>query len=401
MKKILLILLLLISFPSIIKASDIPVARINNTYYDTLEEAINDASSNDEIIMLSNLDLIETRTINKDITINLNGFTITKDETVFIVENGSLTLKGKGVVKETSPNYAPVVLIGSTNPNDINYTNLFIEGDILLEGWSGIFIKHNEKKGYGINVSLKDITINSLTDSTGSTGSGIYVNGYIQSSTNYPVINMDNVTINSEGSGLYLAGYAKTIINNSNITGVENSIGIKSGILNIKSGNFSVTGNEYIPTYPSSNGINPSGSTIQIESNTSYKGDMDITIEEGTFNSKNSYNIYEYIGSGTSTKVNNFLILNGNFISTKNNFLLSDSFIDEISPFIKGGTYSSNPSSYVVSGFIVDYINDDYEVKSVFKEEINNKNNTFIPIIISLVIASTILYILKKKKLSK
>lgn len=408
MKKILFVFmfLVLVSFPSVINASNIPVARINDTYYDTLEDAINDAGSNDVIVMISNLNLLETRKINKNITIDLNGFTITKDNTVFEVENGSLTLKGKGVIKETSPNYAPVVLKGSTNPSDTNYTSLYIDGDILLEGWAGVFISHNEKKAYGINVDLKNLKINSKTDSIGTTGSGIYVNGNIQDTTNYPVINIKNVTVNSEGNGIYLAGYAKTIIESSDIYGKENAIGIKAGILNIKSGNFSTDGVENIPTSGSTSSINPSGTTLQIESNIAYKGDIDITIEGGTFESENSHVIYEYIGNGTSTRVINFLITGGTFVSPKNVFLLSDSFIGSNSPFIKGGTYSSNPSSYIISGYKVEVIDTDYEVVPVFKEREENESSKYSSnvlgyLFLGIVLVSTTLYILSKKKLSK
>ena len=402
MKRMFLIVILLISFPIIVMASDIPVARIGNTYYDTLEDAINASTGNDVITMVSNLHLIETRDINKDVTINLNGYTISKDNLVFRVQKGSLTLIGKGTIRETDPYYAPILLKGSTNVSDTNYTNLTIDGDILLEGWSGVFIDQNVNKGYGINVSLNNARINSLKDSTGVTGSGVYVNGKIKDNNNYPVINIKNVTINSNGVGIYQAGYAKTIIENSNINGDEASIGIKSGILNIESGNFTAHGPEKIPTSGSSSGINPTGTTIQIESNSDYKGDIVININGGTFKSMNSHVIYEYIGKGTSTRVSNFLITGGTFISDKDNFLLSSSFISKNSPFIKGGTYTSDPSSYVVSGYKTENSNSDYVVSPVFNEKVmevsNHRYGIITTLILGIVLVSTTLYILNSKR---
>ena len=68
------------------------------------------------------------------------------------------------------------MLKGSTDPNDKNYSVLKVGKDVTLEGWSGIFITHNNSKSYGIDVSFAG-KINSVNDTSGGTGVGIYVNG--------------------------------------------------------------------------------------------------------------------------------------------------------------------------------------------------------------------------------
>ena len=144
-------------------------------------------------------------------------------------------------------------------------------------------------------------------------GIGIYVNGSINDEINSPVININSDSqINSTGVGLYLAGSSIVNIDNASITGEESAISIKSGTLNIKSGTFYCSGKDNTPTPGNNNGANPSGATIQIESNSGYAGNIEINISGGSFTSKNSHVIYEYIGKGNTSLVNKINIAPSN-----------------------------------------------------------------------------------------
>lgn len=409
MKKIIFVFLIF-CFITRVCASTTPLARIGNMYYENLEDAIKAASPNDTISLINDVNLNDTLKINKVVNINLNGNNITAREKVFEVKGGFLTLSGKGTVKETSPNYGVIMLIGSNEPIDEKYSSVSVGKDITLEGWSGIFITHDNSKSYGVYANLEG-KINAVNDISGGTGIGIYVNGKIQDKNYSPVINiMDDAKITSTGNGLYIAGYSTFNIEDAYIEGVESAVGIKSGKLIINGATLICNGQDKTPTEGYNNGIKASGTTIQIESNTGYTGDIEIDISKGNFISKNSNVIYEYIGKGNNSKIYSMSISGGTFTSGKNKdvFSFSNSFINIHSGFISGGGYSTDPTSYLKNNYTV--VKDDtYNViKSTSKEVISynikeSNKNSFIKILISSLVLIVIIIIgyLNKNKLQK
>lgn len=390
-----------------VNASMSSKAKIGNNYYDTFEEAINAATSKDTIILTNNVVLNDTQKINKTVNINLNNNNIESTEQVFLIEGGSLNLTGNGTIRETKPYYGAITLKGSQNKEDKNYSTVNIDKNVNLEGWSGIFIDHNDNKtGYGILVNL-DGSINAINDINGGTGIGVYVNGNIKHEENSPIINLnENAKITSTGNGIYSAGYATYNINGAYIEGVESAIGIKSGIVNIINGTIIGTGQDKTPTSGNNNGINPSGVAIQLESNKSYKGNIELNIKNGTIKSKNSNVIYEYTTNNSNTQVKNINLSGGTYTSDSQKpvFVVSNSFKNTHNNFITGGTYSSDPTTYLETGYQVELENSLYKVIqntiNVFKEQSNTSNKTIYTIITvsSLFIIST--YIFLKNKIS-
>lgn len=392
--------------PLIANASIGSLVKIGNKYYDNFEEAISNAGPNDTISLISDVKLNETLEINKKVNINLNGNDITAPERVFLVQGGTLNITGKGTIKETKPNYGAIMIKGSTNQDDSDYSVVNVDKDVTLEGWSGIFITHDNYKSYGVEVNFAG-TINALNDTSGGPGAGIYENGNIKDKNKAPVVNiLDGAKITSTGNGLYIAGYGTYNINEANISGVESGIGIKSGILNINGATITGTGPDETPTEGYNNGIKASGTAIQIESNSGYAGDIELNIDNGNFKSKNSNVIYEYIGKGTSSQVTALDVSGGTFVSYANKevFRLSDSLKNFHNSFISGGKYSSNPEEYLKSGYTQTLDNNLYTVtksimKEVFGTNINDKNNitTILTITISIIILISLVYINKTK----
>lgn len=409
-KKIIFSIFLFLGImPIIANASTGSLVHIGNKYYENLEEAISNAGPNDTISLISDVKLEETLEINKPININLNGNDITAPEKVFLVEGGTLNLTGKGTIKETTPNYGAIMVKGSTDPNTNDYSVVKVGKDVTLEGWSGIFITHNNSKSYGVSVTFAG-TINAVNDTSGGTGAGIYVNGKIKDKDNSPIVTvLDEATITSTGNGMYIAGYGTYNINEANISGSESGIGIKSGILNIDGATITGTGPDATPTEGYNNGIKASGTSIQIESNNSYAGNIELNIDNGNFISNNSNVIYEYIGKGTHSQVTALNVSGGNFESKKNKavFRLSDSLKEYHNSFISGGKYSSDPSTHLKPGYSVTVENDTFEVtkttmKAVIGNNIkeantNNNTSTIIIIIITSLILLALLYINRTK----
>ena len=249
--------------------------------------------------------------------------------------------------------------------------------------------------------------INATNDINGAPGAGIYINGNIQHEENSPIINLNKTTnITSTGTGIYAAGYATYNINGAYISGEQSGLGIKAGVFNILDGTIIGTGEDKTPTNSNNNGINPSGTAIQIESNPNYKGDIELNIKNGTITSNNSNTIYEYTVNNIPTKVKSLNINGGTFTSNANKpvFFLSNSLKNTHPNFISGGTYSSDPTNYLKPGYSTS-LNEKslYEVTSstmqVFAEEESNNTNSlllFISIIIPIILIS-IIYLKYKK----
>lgn len=406
MKKIIFILLFMLIFNLNVHASSTTQAKIGGKYYDSLTDAINALGENETLTLMSNVKLDEGLDINKTVNIDLNGNNIVAPTAVFKVKGGKLNITGKGTIKESEPNYGVIRVIGSDTPSDEKYSYVTIGKNVTLEGWSGVFITHESNKSHDVYVDVLG-NINAVSDTNGDSGIGIYVNGNIKHKDNAPTVNViEGANISSNGTGLYIAGYSTFNIKDANITGVESAIGIKSGILHIDgNSNLRATGSDKTPTEGYNNGLNPSGTTIQIESNNGYAGNIEIDISNGTFTSDNSHTIYEYLGKGTTTQVISMSISNGTFKSSKNVFELSKSFNDIHGGFISGGKYSTDPTKYLKNGYSSNREETYYNViKSTMNElltfnETKSSNNILLEIIISILLITGCIFIYLKRNL--
>lgn len=392
-KKLIHVLIIFITLPIISNASSNTQARIGNNFYDNLKDAIEAASSKDMISLMSNVNLEEGLNINKEIHINLNGNDILAPTNVFLVTGGALYLTGKGTIKETNPNYGAIKVIGSKTNTGEKYSIVNVGEYVTLEGWSGIFISHDNSKSYGINVYFAG-NINAVSDLQGGEGIGIYVNGTIKDFSGEPIINiLDGATIKSNGVGLYIGGYSNFFINKANIVGEHSGIAIKAGSLNIDGATIECTGPDTTPTDGYNNGVNASGTAIQIESNNGYAGNIELNIKNGSIISQNSHVIYEYIGKGTKTLVKTINLTGGTYKSDANKdvFLLSNSFKNTHTNFISGGVFSSNPSSYLISGYTATLDDEMYTITKSTMKEVNiekekTTTNIIKPIIITIIL---------------
>ena len=363
-KKIFLSTILLVTILIPTKIFALEFEEVKNA--ETLTNAI-EAGKN--VILTDNISNInKTILINKEITVDLNGKNIsfTKNN-MFEVIGGNLTLTGKGTIKEETPYYGAVMLRGSANKEDINYSTLTVGKDVTLEGWAPIFINqlngvNKIKDSYGITVNLYG-TLNGFADSSGDRGHGIYVNGNIKHKENYPVINIyEGAIINTPGDGIYAAGFAKWNIEGAKITGGI-GIGAKSGIFNLKNVIIKATDPYMDPKYWG-NGIYSNGAAIQIESNNDYAGGIDITIDGGKYESVNAYAIHHYLASKNGESVNNSLenltIKNGTFFGGKDNTAID--VVDGEKMVITGGTFSSSVAKYITSEYVETKVENEYVV---------------------------------------
>lgn len=370
MKKIVLSFVLIITFlfiPVIVFATENNVVKVGNDEYETLDEAINSIDAEGTVTLLSNVTLSNKIVIQdgKKITLDLNGYNISAPEQTINVDGAMLNVIGEGTIKELSPNYAPICIFGSDNPEDKDYTVVTIGNGVTLEGWSGIMLGQSQNYDlYGVKLDF-DGKINSVLDTNGKTGYGIFVSGNFKGIKNSPIITIGtNANIKSEGVGLFSGGYSNWTINGGTINTVESGFGIKSGIITINNVNIICTGPDKTPTPSNNSGINPSGAAIHIESHTDYAGQIELTIKNGEFTSQNGVAFYEHIGIGSSTQVKKITIENGIFNSAdgKESISVSDEFSSQFLGFVKGGEFKTDVTKFVEDGFICNSIGDRFSI---------------------------------------
>lgn len=295
-----------------------------------LINAFSTAASGDTIKLTANIENHKGNssslmvTGGKSLTLDLNGHNLSTEPTMLpdskgkltipenksiIIDNGSLTITGTGTI--THKGHVAVSVWASTTSTTEPYSTLTVGKNVTLNGNTGISVFYGTTtQSYGGVVNFQG-TIN-------ATENGITVNGYIKETSNRPVINVKTgATVNAAGKdavALYGAGNAVwNIEEGTKITGEGSAIGAKSGTYNIKGGEFTATGAYVARPENYGNGINPSGSTIQIETNPqSYYGNVEMYIENGIFTSKNGNSILEY-GSDEETAVGVIKITGGDF----------------------------------------------------------------------------------------
>lgn len=293
------------------------------------------------------------------VTLDLNGHNITSPVRAFIVDGADFTVKGEGKISVTDSADAAIAVKGSKYANDETYTTVNIEKGVVLEGLYGLFVTSVDNAyAYAVEVNFNGQT----------TYGGIYTNGNIQHTENCPVINIGS-DANITERGIYAAGYAEWNIDGATISGIGHGIGIKSGKFNIKNAKIIGTGLDSRPTDGYNNGMNNSGSAIQIESNKGYAGKIDINVENSILESKNGVAFYEYLAtfedeskSATTTAVNSLKISGTEFKAKVADFDVSTSFKSTITKFINSGKFTTDVKEYIADGLVCNKADDLYVV---------------------------------------
>lgn len=228
----------------------------------------------------------------KKVTLDLNNHNILTQTNRLKVYKGDLILTGKGTINGTMELGAPVVIYGSLDQNDANYSSLTVDENVTLEGDFGAYISSISKKSiHGVVVNLKG-TFKSVSEDPQS---AFTISGNNQDIKNCPIINIySTAKFISKEYGLYAAGYAIWNIEGATIEGGIGGFGIKAGKINIKNATIYATGEKVKGTY-NGNGMNATGAAIAIESNNGYAGNIELTIDGGEYHSAYGNSIYHYL----------------------------------------------------------------------------------------------------------
>lgn len=301
-----------------------PVLNAASVNVNTEEELLNAVKSDGTIVLNDNITLTKALEVKgNNVIIDLNGKTITIQNGYngyFDLFKGKLEFTGKGTIKDVRVKErvaATIWVEGSTDVNDKDFSVLTIGKDVTIDTtqW-GLAVSDTDGKAYGLTVNFNGKIVSSAVN-----GGGITVFGNVKNIgnglTNAPVINLSNTaSVKAVGdAALYAAGVGIWYIDGGTYEGLS-TIGAKSGKFVINNGMFIATG---IPKTGElyGNGIISTGSVIQIENNKGYAGNIEITVNGGTFKSEKGLSIYHYPPNeeGETNALKSLIINGGTFTS--------------------------------------------------------------------------------------
>lgn len=299
-----------------------PVLNAASVNVNTEEELLNAVKSDGTIVLNDNITLTKALEVKgNNVIIDLNGKTITIQNGYngyFDLFKGKLEFTGKGTIKDVRVKErvaATIWVEGSTDVNDKDFSVLTIGKDVTIDTtqW-GLAVSHTDGKAYGLTVNFNGKIVSSAVN-----GGGITVIGDVKNTgnglTNAPVINLSNTaSVKAVGdAALYAAGVGIWYIDGGTYEGLS-TIGAKSGKFVINNGMFIATG---VPKTGElyGNGIISTGSVIQIENNKGYAGNIEITVNGGTFKSEKGLSIYHYPPNeeGETNALKSLIINGGTF----------------------------------------------------------------------------------------
>ena len=316
------------------------VAQVGDTKYEDLQTALNAAQADDEIVVLDNIALTGAHwfVVNKDVTIDLNGKTISSEDSVFVTKNGAdLTVKNGTMTSSVANDYAIYVNDGSvfTLEDDatLKATNSRGNGIIVRTGGQAdingtIETGYYSIAGFGTSVvNVNDGASITSTDASAISGNGSGGNeGY--------TFNVKGGTLTSTNDvAIYHPNQGTLNITGGTITG-KTAVYIKSGTTDVSTSSTSISGATIHGTgadtamVHSGNGCNATGDAIVIE-NCGYPGGTpSVEISGGTIKSDNADAVASYGYDDGTTEY------------------------EPIKEFVSGGSFSNVvPADYCAKGY--------------------------------------------------
>lgn len=338
------------------------------TYYDTFQAAVTAAEAGDEIIILQDVTATQDVTIQKTLTIDLNGKTYTAkgqyDAINFGGAAGAAELPTL-TLRDSQGGGALVDGLSNSGSDAIYFARgggkLVIEEGATVKGL--ILISAAAKKGTSVDIEVSGtVDVRGMNyDYNGVTirQAAIQGNGSVTANTKPTSILItptgklyaDNTTIYQPQSG--------TVTVAGMVEGGSSGIAMKSGTLRVTStGTVSCVGPYTAPTEGNGNGVESSGAAIQIEANSAYAGDIQVYVEPGaTVKSANGNAVYQYSSwkaDQTATDANAKLtaveIEGGTFLSGEGVQAIETREDQAEKVVVSGGSFSSDVREYLAEG---------------------------------------------------
>ena len=348
------------------------VAQIGDTSYASLADAIDAAQDGDTVKLLDDQSNYRCIDVTKNITIDLNGKTVTNSASPMFSTTGEVTIQN-GTITSSSAcaavsaynklTLSNVTITGATNGRGKNLVNVCSEAEVTIDKDTVISAKGD---GCAVFVGEENVpegtkfTLNIYGKVTQS-GKSYAISGNGSYRAGYSCINIyEGAEVRSPSCAIYQPQAGEINAYGGLVEGYC-AIGMKSGTLNISGGTVRGTANDNVLGDGNSNGNGMSydGSAIVIDSRSSgYDGNVKINITGGTVESCYSTAIREIGNDSAVTQLKELTVSGGSVLSAsqkpgnvEKDMLVRDISADSIS--VSGGTFSSAVDpEYCADGFI-------------------------------------------------
>ena len=310
------------------------VAEINGVKYISLAKALAAAKDGDTVKLLDNKVVSTTVTVDKNLTLDLNGKTLTGTNCRALhITSGKLELTGTGTVKSTGIAVNSSVVRVGDDSGEARSVELVIGKDVVIDS----------PDSYGVGAfgtaTTEKLTIYGTIKSTATTnesydGCAVTTLGTDTSTPATIIIKEDAKISAANTNAVYLPAGSLTV-EGGTITGTT-GIYFKSKNMTISGGTITGSGAAQDYKYYGNGGIS-TGEAVTIDSCNYPGGIGSVSIRGGEFSSTHANAIGSYNSNSGTLQTN----------------------------FITGGAFSSDPTAYVAEGYIARENNGKYVVSMV------------------------------------
>lgn len=282
-------------------------AKIGDTEYETLAEAIAAAKAGDTVVLQKDVTIGGYQEIHKAITVDLGGNNLTSTDGGFDVY-ADLTVKNGRMETVKWAAWAQ------------NGAKLVIEKDVTIKTTS----TDGNKGGITVQGNGSSVTVFGKIEAAG----GAAVSGIGNKDDGGVIINIEEGAVitctNKDGLGIYYPNTSELNIKGGTITGAT-GVYVKSGKTTVTGGTIIGTGDKADYKYYG-NGAYSTGNAFVVDTCGYPGGDPAVEIKGGTFKSENAEAVGSYFGN-TAEKA--------------------------LTGFITGGSFSSDPTKYAAADYKV------------------------------------------------
>ena len=282
-------------------------AKIGDTEYETLAEAIAAAKAGDTVVLQKDVTIDAYQEIHTAITVDLGGNKLTSTDGGFDVY-ADLTVKNGSMETVKWAAWAQ------------NGAKLVIEKDVTIKTTS----TDGNKGGITVQGNGSSVTVFGKIEAAG----GAAVSGIGNKDDGGVIINIEEGAVitctNKDGLGIYYPNTSELNIKGGTITGAT-GVYVKSGKTTVTGGTIIGTGVKADYKYYG-NGGNATGDAFVVDTCGYPGGDPAVEIKGGTFKSENAAAVGSYFGN-TAEKA--------------------------LTGFITGGSFSSDPTKYAAADYKV------------------------------------------------
>lgn len=297
-------------FSTALSAADSPAAKIGDTEYTSLEDAVEDVGEGGTIELLGDVALSSGLAIDQDknFTLDLGGHTLSHSGGSVLDIYGDVIIQNGRVEMTGAENSAAIWL-----NKDAQVT---IAGNASVAATDSVGNTTSFAIAYWQGCNGASLTVaGSITGEE-----GITVNGTITDANTLTI--EDGASINVSGTGLYLAGMADTTVGAAEVSGTT-GIEIRAGSLVLGNG-AEIEGTGAFSEQANSNGTTVTGAAVAVSQHTTNQ-EITVRVEDGA----------ALTGSKALYETD-----------------LQDSTTDGIQMNVQGGTFTGEITSENVTGFV-------------------------------------------------